>query len=71
MPPDAPGAHVPAIESGNYGAELTDDRGQKSASRVSLVLQPRLAANAALRLDLHSQRRRQQFREVMKQRAAR
>jgi endoglucanase len=40
MPPDAPGAHEPAIDTGNYGGEVTYYLSRKGASWVAWCFSP-------------------------------
>jgi endoglucanase len=40
MPPDAPGAHSPAVDTGNYGPEITDYLARKGASWVAWCFSP-------------------------------
>jgi endoglucanase len=40
MPPDAPGAHSPAIDTGNYGPDITQYLARKGASWVAWCFSP-------------------------------
>jgi endoglucanase len=71
MPPDARGAHVPAIDTGNYGPEITDYLARKGASWVAWCFSPGWPPTLIADWSYTANDAGNQFRAVMKQRPAR
>jgi hypothetical protein len=70
MPPDAPGAHVPAIDSGNYGVEISDYLARKGASWVAWCFSPGWPPTLISDWSYTPNAAGSQFRAVMKRRPA-
>lgn len=70
MPPDAPGAHVPAIDTGNYGAEITYYLGRKGASWVAWCFSPGWPPTLISDWSYTPNEAGSHFRAVMKERPA-
>ena len=70
MPPDARGAHIPAIDTGNYGVEITDYLQRKGASWVAWCFSPGWPPTLISDWSYTPNAAGSQFRDVMKQRPA-
>jgi hypothetical protein len=70
MLPDAPGAHVPAIDTGNYGGEITYYLARKGASWVAWCFSPSWSPTLISDWSFTPNDAGNHFRTVMKQRPA-
>jgi endoglucanase len=70
MPPDAPGAHMPAIDTGNYGSEITHYLAGKGASWVAWCFSPSWTPTLISDWSYTPNAAGTHFRDVMKQRPA-
>jgi endoglucanase len=70
MPPDVPGAHVPAIDTGNYGSEITFYLARKGASWVAWCFSPSWTPTLISDWSYTPNAAGTHFRDVMKQRPA-
>jgi hypothetical protein len=70
MPPDAPGAHIPAIDTGNYGAKITYYLERKGASWLAWCFSPGWPPTLIADWNYTPNAAGSQFREVMQRRPA-